>query len=114
MAAWCRRTLTAASGDTARLRRDEADGGDTRPRVCRLARLDDESADQPPEHGIARASLPHLALGPHRAVPHACLAGPCGVVASDEARRITGGIYTADSGYTAFKSQIDLASVFQR
>jgi NAD(P)-dependent dehydrogenase (short-subunit alcohol dehydrogenase family) len=35
-------------------------------------------------------------------------------LASDEARRITGGIYTADSGYTAFKSQIDLASVFQR
>ena len=35
-------------------------------------------------------------------------------LASDEARRITGGIYTADSGYTAFKTQIDLASVFQR
>src|SRR5262245_8665687 len=35
-------------------------------------------------------------------------------LASDEARRITGGIYTADSGYTAFKSLIDLASVFQR
>ena len=31
-------------------------------------------------------------------------------LASDEARRITGGIHTADSGYTAFKSQIDLAS----
>ena len=26
---------------------------------------------------------------------------------------ITGGIYAADSGYTAFKAHIDLASVFQ-
>jgi NAD(P)-dependent dehydrogenase (short-subunit alcohol dehydrogenase family) len=35
-------------------------------------------------------------------------------LASDEARRITGGIYAADSGYTAFKAHVDLESVFQR
>lgn len=35
-------------------------------------------------------------------------------LASDEARRITGGIHTADSGYTAFKSHIDLGAVFHR
>ena len=33
---------------------------------------------------------------------------------SDEARRITGGIHTADSGYMAFKSPVDLATVYQR
>jgi NAD(P)-dependent dehydrogenase (short-subunit alcohol dehydrogenase family) len=33
---------------------------------------------------------------------------------SDEARRITGGIYAADSGYTAFKAHVDLETVFQR
>jgi NAD(P)-dependent dehydrogenase (short-subunit alcohol dehydrogenase family) len=35
-------------------------------------------------------------------------------LASDEARRITGGIHTADSGYMAFKSHVDLDTVFQR
>ena len=35
-------------------------------------------------------------------------------LASDEARRITGGIHTADSGYMAFKSHVDLATVYQR
>jgi NAD(P)-dependent dehydrogenase (short-subunit alcohol dehydrogenase family) len=35
-------------------------------------------------------------------------------LASDEAGRITGGIYTADSGYSAFKTPLDLATVFQR
>jgi NAD(P)-dependent dehydrogenase (short-subunit alcohol dehydrogenase family) len=35
-------------------------------------------------------------------------------LASDEAKRITGGIYPADSGYTAFKTQVDLATVFRR
>jgi len=35
-------------------------------------------------------------------------------LASDEAKRITGGIYPADSGYTSFKTQVDLATVFQR
>ena len=35
-------------------------------------------------------------------------------LASDEARRITGGIYAADSGYTAFKAHVDLETVFQR
>jgi len=35
-------------------------------------------------------------------------------LASDEARRITGGIHTADSGYMAFKSQVDLGAVFKR
>lgn len=35
-------------------------------------------------------------------------------LASDEARRITGGIHTADSGYMAFKSPVDLTTVFQR
>ena len=35
-------------------------------------------------------------------------------LASDEARRITGGIHTADSGYMAFKSPVDLATVYHR
>jgi NAD(P)-dependent dehydrogenase (short-subunit alcohol dehydrogenase family) len=35
-------------------------------------------------------------------------------LASDEARRITGGIHTADSGYMAFKSHVDLGAVFKR
>jgi NAD(P)-dependent dehydrogenase (short-subunit alcohol dehydrogenase family) len=35
-------------------------------------------------------------------------------LASDEAKRITGGIYPADSGYTSFKTQVDLTTVFQR
>jgi NAD(P)-dependent dehydrogenase (short-subunit alcohol dehydrogenase family) len=35
-------------------------------------------------------------------------------LASDEARRITGGIYAADSGYTAFKAPVDLETIFQR
>jgi NAD(P)-dependent dehydrogenase (short-subunit alcohol dehydrogenase family) len=35
-------------------------------------------------------------------------------LASDEARRITGGIHTADSGYMAFKSHLDLSTVYQR
>jgi NAD(P)-dependent dehydrogenase (short-subunit alcohol dehydrogenase family) len=35
-------------------------------------------------------------------------------LASDEARRITGGIYAADSGYSAFKAHVDLEAVFQR
>lgn len=35
-------------------------------------------------------------------------------LASDEARRITGGIHTADSGYMAFKSPVDLATVYRR
>lgn len=35
-------------------------------------------------------------------------------LASEEAKRITGGIYPVDSGYTAFKSQVDLTEVFQR
>jgi NAD(P)-dependent dehydrogenase (short-subunit alcohol dehydrogenase family) len=35
-------------------------------------------------------------------------------LASDEARRITGGIHTADSGYMAFKSHLDLGAVYQR
>lgn len=35
-------------------------------------------------------------------------------LASDEARRITGGIHTADSGYMAFKSHVDLGAVYQR
>jgi NAD(P)-dependent dehydrogenase (short-subunit alcohol dehydrogenase family) len=35
-------------------------------------------------------------------------------LASDEARRITGGIHTADSGYMAFKSHLDLGTVYQR
>ncbi len=35
-------------------------------------------------------------------------------LASDEARRITGGIHTADSGYMAFKSPVDLATVYKR
>ena len=35
-------------------------------------------------------------------------------LASDEARRITGGIYAADSGYTAFKVPVNLETVFQR
>ena len=35
-------------------------------------------------------------------------------LASDEARRITGSIITADSGYTAFKTPVDLTTVFQR
>ncbi len=35
-------------------------------------------------------------------------------LASDDARRITGGIHTANSGYMAFKSPVDLASVYKR
>ncbi len=35
-------------------------------------------------------------------------------LASDEARRLTGGIHVADSGYTAFKAGIDLGQVFRR
>ena len=35
-------------------------------------------------------------------------------LASDEAKRITGGIHTADSGYMAFKSHVDLNTVFRR
>ena len=35
-------------------------------------------------------------------------------LASDEAKLITGGIYAADSGYTAFKAAVDLSSTFQR
>ena len=35
-------------------------------------------------------------------------------LASDEARSITGGIHVVDSGYTAFKANIDLAAVFKR
>ena len=35
-------------------------------------------------------------------------------LASDEAWRITGGIHTADSGYMAFKSHLDLGTVYQR
>lgn len=35
-------------------------------------------------------------------------------LASDEARRLTGGIHVADSGYTAFKAEIDPAEVFRR
>lgn len=35
-------------------------------------------------------------------------------LASDEARRITGSIIAADSGYTAFKTPVDLSTVFQR
>jgi NAD(P)-dependent dehydrogenase (short-subunit alcohol dehydrogenase family) len=35
-------------------------------------------------------------------------------LASDEARRITGAIFAADSGYTAFKTPVDLTTVFQR
>jgi NAD(P)-dependent dehydrogenase (short-subunit alcohol dehydrogenase family) len=33
---------------------------------------------------------------------------------SDEAKRLTGGIHVADSGYTAFKGGIDLADVMKR
>ena len=35
-------------------------------------------------------------------------------LASDEARSMTGGIHVVDSGYTAFKTNIDPAAVFQR
>ena len=35
-------------------------------------------------------------------------------LASDEARRITGGIHTADTGYTAFKSHDRSRRVFKR
>lgn len=35
-------------------------------------------------------------------------------LASDEARRMTGGIHVADSGYTAFKATIDPGAVFRR
>lgn len=35
-------------------------------------------------------------------------------LASDDAKRITGGIYAADSGYTAFKTAVDLNAVFKR
>jgi NAD(P)-dependent dehydrogenase (short-subunit alcohol dehydrogenase family) len=35
-------------------------------------------------------------------------------LASDEARSMTGGIHVADSGYTAFKANIDPAAVFKR
>ncbi|MBL8582158.1 MAG: SDR family oxidoreductase [Rhizobiaceae bacterium] len=35
-------------------------------------------------------------------------------LASDEARRMTGGIHVADSGYTAFKANIDPDAVFKR
>ncbi len=34
--------------------------------------------------------------------------------ASDEARSMTGGIHVVDSGYTAFKTNIDPAAVFKR
>ena len=42
------------------------------------------------------------------------IAGAYVYLASDEARRITGSIITADSGYTAFKTPVDLTTVFQR
>ncbi|MBL8578314.1 MAG: SDR family oxidoreductase [Mesorhizobium sp.] len=35
-------------------------------------------------------------------------------LASDEARSMTGGIHVVDSGYTAFKANVDPASVFKR
>jgi NAD(P)-dependent dehydrogenase (short-subunit alcohol dehydrogenase family) len=35
-------------------------------------------------------------------------------LASDEARSMTGGIHVVDSGYTAFKANIDAAAVFKR
>ena len=35
-------------------------------------------------------------------------------LASDEARSMTGGIHVVDSGYTAFKANIDPAAVFKR
>ncbi len=35
-------------------------------------------------------------------------------LASNEAKRITGGVYAADSGYTAFKTPVDLNAVFGR
>lgn len=35
-------------------------------------------------------------------------------LASDEAKRITGGVFPADSGYMAFKTPVDLKAVFQR
>lgn len=35
-------------------------------------------------------------------------------LASDEARSMTGGVHAVDSGYTAFKANIDPASVFKR
>lgn len=35
-------------------------------------------------------------------------------LASDRARKITGGIFPVDSGYTSFKAKLDLATVFDR
>jgi NAD(P)-dependent dehydrogenase (short-subunit alcohol dehydrogenase family) len=42
------------------------------------------------------------------------IAGFAVFLASDAARRITGGIHTADSGYTAFKAHVYLGEVFRR
>jgi NAD(P)-dependent dehydrogenase (short-subunit alcohol dehydrogenase family) len=42
------------------------------------------------------------------------VAGLAVFLASDAARRLTGGIHVADSGYTAFKAALDLDSVMKR